>query len=111
MLKKLTNFLPAFLITLVKLFLLEFFVLSFCRCMFYYCFKTIDSAATDWMVILKAFRMGFEFDMVVSTYALFLPAFLLVLNEFIYKKNLIRSQIKLCCYCTYFLFVWLNFNG
>jgi len=94
MLKKFFDSLPAFLVTLVKLFLLEFFTLSFCRIVFYYCFKTIDSSSIDSFIILKAFRMGLEFDMVVSTYALLLPAFLLAVDAFIYKKTLILSKIS-----------------
>lgn len=56
---------------------------------FYFAFKTIDGSEMDGFIILKAFRMGFEFDMVASTYALFLPTFLLLVNEFLYKKTLI----------------------
>lgn len=93
MLKKFFTFLPPFLSAVINLFLLEFFILSFCRIVFYFTFKTIDGAEIDKFVILKAFRMGFEFDMVASTYALLLPTLLLLINDFIYKKTLLVSKI------------------
>lgn len=94
MLKRLFKFLPAFIVTLAKLFLLEFFTLSLFRVVFYYCFKTIDSSRTDTLIILKAFRMGFEFDMVVTAYALILPAVLLALNDFVFKRTLWTHKIS-----------------
>ena len=93
MLKKPVDFFPAFLITLVKLFFLEFFILSFCRIVFYICFKTIDNDQTNNQIIFMAFRRGFEFDMVVSTYTLFLPALLLALHEFLFKRTLIFYKL------------------
>lgn len=89
MLNKFFASLPAFIVTVVKLFLLQFILLGLCRLGFYVAFKTIDGSEIDGLIILKAFRMGLEFDMVASTYALFLPTFLLLLNEFLYKKTLI----------------------
>ena len=87
MFKKPLNVLPAFLITTFKLFFLEFFILSFCRIVFYFSFKTTDGSDISSFIILKAFRMGMEFDMVTSTYAVFLPATLLILNEFFFGKT------------------------
>ncbi len=84
--------LPSFLITAIKLFLLEFGILSLCRLIFYFGFKTIDGSEIDSSVIGKAFLMGFEFDMVASTYALFLPVFLLIVNEFVYRKTHLVHQ-------------------
>ncbi|PBQ32105.1 hypothetical protein CNR22_10090 [Sphingobacteriaceae bacterium] len=104
MLKKIFNFLPAFVITLAKLFLLEFFTLSLFRLVFYYCFKTIDSSQTNGFIILKAFRMGFEFDMVVTTYALLLPALLLALNDFLFKRTMWIHKIS---FWITILFLWL----
>lgn len=89
MLNKFSALLPAFIVTVVKLFFLQFILLGLCRLGFYFAFKTIDGSEMDGFIILKAFRMGFEFDMVASTYALFLPTFLLLVNEFLYKKTLI----------------------
>jgi len=88
MLKRFFASLPAFVITVVKLFLLQFLTLSLCRVIFYFAFKTIDVNPLNSFIILKAFRMGFEFDMVASTYAMLLPTLLLLLNEFFYKKFL-----------------------
>lgn len=95
MIKKLTVSLPSFLITVIQLFLLQFFILNLCRIIFYISFKTIDVGGISNAVVSKAFLMGFEFDMVASTYALFLPAFLLILHEFFYKKTLVFHKIAL----------------
>ena len=92
MLNKFFTSLPAFIVTVVKLFLLQFVLLELCRLGFYFAFKTIDGAEMDVLIILKAFRMGLEFDMVASTYALFLPTFLLLVNEFLYKKTRILHK-------------------
>jgi phosphoglycerol transferase MdoB-like AlkP superfamily enzyme len=88
MLKKITEFLPAFIVTLVRLFLVEFCLLTICRIIFYFGFKTLDVSAIERLKVLMAFRMGLEFDMVATSYALFLPALLLVFNEFFYRKTL-----------------------
>lgn len=88
MLKRFFASLPAFIITVVKLFLLQFLILSVCRIIFYFAFKTTDVNPLNSSVILKAFRMGVEFDMVATTYALLLPTFLLLVNEFFYKRTL-----------------------
>jgi len=88
MFKKALDAIPSFIITLVKLFLLEFFILEFCRFIFYFHFKTIDGSDIDTLIILKAFYMGLEFDMVACTYALFLPTFLLLLTELFHKKTM-----------------------
>ncbi|MES2679219.1 MAG: sulfatase-like hydrolase/transferase [Bacteroidota bacterium] len=95
MFKKALEAIPSFIITLVKLFFLEFFILEFCRLIFYFGFKTIDGSDVSTLTILKAFRMGFEFDMVASTYALLLPAFLLLLNELFHKKSLVFHKVAL----------------
>jgi phosphoglycerol transferase MdoB-like AlkP superfamily enzyme len=89
MFKKALDTIPSFIITLVKLFLLEFFILEFCRLIFYFHFKTIDGSNIDTLVVLKAFYMGLEFDMVAGTYALFLPTLLLLLNELFHKRTLV----------------------
>ncbi|MCC6369883.1 MAG: sulfatase-like hydrolase/transferase [Bacteroidia bacterium] len=93
MIKRLTKFLPTYIITIVKLFLLEFLILSICRVIFYFGFKTIDVGSIDGIVILKAFRMGFEFDMVASTYAMLLPTLLLFLNELFYQKTMVFHKL------------------
>lgn len=92
MYSKLSRRIPTFIITLVKLFLLEFALLSVCRLFFYFSFKTLDVSALENKLILNAFRMGFEFDMVATTYALFLPALLVMINQFVYKKTLFFHQ-------------------
>jgi len=72
---------PSFLITSVKLFLLEFFILFICRVVFYFSMKTPDVTGVDGGTILWAFRMGLEFDMVATCYAISLPCFLLFIGE------------------------------
>ena len=107
MLKKITLFFPAFIITFLKLFLVQFSILTICRICFYFCFKTIDNNAIATTTILKAFKMGFEFDMVASTYALFLPTLLLFLNQLFYKKTVVFHKvgfvITLIVFCLYAL--------
>ncbi|MBA3664264.1 MAG: LTA synthase family protein [Bacteroidetes bacterium] len=87
MLKKFYSNIPAFFITVFKLFLLEFLLLTLCRFIFYFGFKTPDASAIDGAIVFKAFRMGFEFDMVASTYAMLLPTALLLLNEFFSRRT------------------------
>jgi phosphoglycerol transferase MdoB-like AlkP superfamily enzyme len=93
MLKRFFATLPAFLITVVKLFLLEFLILTFCRVIFYFSFKPADISATGALPVLEAFFMGLEFDMVTATYALLFPAFLLLVNEFFHKKTRLVSLV------------------
>lgn len=95
MYKKLLGFLPAFLVTIFSLFVLEFLILSLCRLVFYFSFKTIDSADANAATILEAFKMGLEFDMVTTSYALFLPALLLVAHEFAYKRTRLFHRLGL----------------
>jgi phosphoglycerol transferase MdoB-like AlkP superfamily enzyme len=95
MLRKTLDHIPPFFKTAVKLFLLEFFILTFCRFVFYFGFKTPDVSAVEAATILKAFRMGLEFDMVASTYAMLLPSALLLINEFLYRKTLVFSKLAL----------------
>jgi phosphoglycerol transferase MdoB-like AlkP superfamily enzyme len=95
MFKKLFAFLPSFLVTSITLFLLQFLILSLCRLIFYLSFKTIDNSGIESSILLKAFAMGMEFDVVASTYAMLLPTFLLFVNEFFYKKSLLVYKISL----------------
>jgi phosphoglycerol transferase MdoB-like AlkP superfamily enzyme len=86
---------------------LQFFILTLCRIAFYFCFKPSGNFEISSLVILKAFRMGLEFDMVASVYALMLPAFLLLVNEFIFKKSLLLHKtglvITVFIFCLYAL--------
>ena len=100
--KKLFSYLPSFFITAFKLFFLQFFILSVCRIIFYVIFKPSGDSEITSTVILKAFGMGMEFDMVTSTYALILPAFFLLINEFSFKKTLLFH--KAGCVVTIFIF-------
>jgi len=113
MLKRFFDFFPAFLVSLIKLFLLEFALLSFCRIVFYFCFKTLDVSSISLPIVLKAFRMGLEFDMVVCTYALLLPTLLLVVHEFLYKKTQIIHKVSfiitLIIFCLYALISTADF--
>jgi phosphoglycerol transferase MdoB-like AlkP superfamily enzyme len=99
--------LPAFLIAAAKLFLLEFFILTICRLAFYFSFKTVDEAQINFWVILKAFRMGLEFDMVATTYAILLPVFLLMVNDFLPKRITtvykLSFALALTIFCLYAL--------
>src|SRR3954471_16479249 len=95
MLKKLTASLPPFLITIVQLFALEFLILSFCRVVFYFAFKTVDVSDISLPTVLMAFRMGVEFDMVATTYSLLLPTLLLLLNNFFSRRTLAFHKIAL----------------
>lgn len=97
MLKKLYYYLPSFISATILLFLLEFTVLSLCRVIFYFLLKPPSLDGVSVGDILWAFRMGFEFDMMICTYALFLPMVLLFINEFIYKKT------KALHYATFFI--------
>ncbi len=87
MLKKFFSYFPSFFLTAFKLFFLQFFILTACRIAFYFVFKPSGTFEISHSLISKAFRMGFEFDMVASTYALLLPTFLLLVNEFVFKKT------------------------
>jgi phosphoglycerol transferase MdoB-like AlkP superfamily enzyme len=87
MLKKLLSYTPPFFLSTFKLFFLQFFILTVFRILFYFLFKPAETGVST-SIIFNAFVMGLEFDLVASTYALFLPAFLLLVNEFIYKKTL-----------------------
>lgn len=93
MLKKVTGALPSFIVTLLKLFFLEFFVLEFCRLIFYFGFNTAEGSEVEKLTVMKAFRMGFEFDMVATTYALLLPALLLLLDEIFHRKTMAFQKI------------------
>ncbi|MCW3076776.1 MAG: hypothetical protein JWO32_1385 [Bacteroidetes bacterium] len=85
--KKNFSYIPSFFLTLFKLFILEFLILTLCRIIFYFSFKTPEASSIDTAVICRAFRMGFEFDMVATTYAILLPTALLLLNEFFFKRT------------------------
>src|ERR1700761_160000 len=87
MFKRLVNFLPPFFITALQLFLLEFLMLGLWRVAFYICFKTTDSSALSDLLILKAFGIGCEFDLVATSYAVLLPTVLLLLNDLFQKKS------------------------
>lgn len=104
MFKKIFNQLPTFLITIAKLFFLEFLILSLCRLFFYVSFKTTDSAEVSSFVILHAFRMGMEFDMVATTYSLLLPALFILLSELFHKKTELFYKIALV---TTLIIFWL----
>lgn len=92
MLKLKRSYFPAFLFTAFKLFMLEFIILSICRFVFYSSFKTIEASEIEASTVAKAFRMGFEFDMVATSYAIALPVVLLLLNDFFYRRTLILHK-------------------
>ena len=102
MIKKLYLKLPVFIVTSFKLFLLEFSILNLCRLIFYFGFKTVDESEINFSTIAWAFRMGLEFDMVATTYALLLPILLLLLNDLFVKKTLAFYQ--LARYSTFIIF-------
>ena len=87
MLKRLFIYLPFFISATALLFLLEFLTLNLCRITFYFFFFFSSLSDVSSRTILWAFRMGLEFDMMICTYALFLPAVLLFINEFVYVKT------------------------
>ena len=79
MLKKIFLAIPhLFVITLAILFLLQFLILEFCRLIFYFTFKTAEGKETMTIIVLKAFWIGKEFDVISSTYtcSFFLPYYL-----------------------------------
>lgn len=78
---------PPFLSIAFKLFLLEFFLLNLFRCIFYFSFKTLDITEIPFAIVGKAFLMGLEFDLVATSYAMFLPTFLLIISDFFYHKT------------------------
>lgn len=105
MFAKIKQYLPRFIKVTFNLFLLEFVLLSLCRLVFYYKFKTIDVEHFDATVILEAFRMGISFDLVASTYALLLPFLLLLLNDLFARKTKAFNQMAfvsaLIIFCLY----------
>jgi phosphoglycerol transferase MdoB-like AlkP superfamily enzyme len=78
---------PWLIVSAAQLFLIEFILLSGFRLVFYLALKTPDVSLQPGETILRAFRMGLEFDMVATTYALLLPVFLLVLHQLLHKKT------------------------
>jgi phosphoglycerol transferase MdoB-like AlkP superfamily enzyme len=104
MFKKISASIPAFIIALVKLFLLEFLLLNLCRIIFYFGFKTLDVSAMENILVARAFEMGLDFDLVATTYALMLPALLLFLHDLFYNKTRIFYNAALAVTLTIF---WL----
>jgi len=89
MFKQTARTLPSFALTAIQLFLLGVLMLTFCRILFYSAFRTFETGAIHLSVILKAFVMGMAFDVTTTVYALFLPVFLLILNEFFHTRRLV----------------------
>jgi len=87
MLRNIFDAIPSFITTLIKLFLLEFFILEICRVVFYFGYRTLSVSDVDSETIIKAFVMGLEFDMVATTYSIFLPAVLLLFDELFHKRT------------------------
>lgn len=85
--KKIKHYLPVFIPLVIKLFLIEFLLLNGCRLVFYFAFRTQDTAQVGAAQVLMAFVRGFEFDMVISTYALILPILLLWLNNYFFGRT------------------------
>lgn len=90
--RKFLSQVPSFIITAAKLFLLEFMILVLCRIIFFFALKTPDVSQVPVTTVLWAFRMGFEFDMIATCYAISLPCLLLLLNEFFNKRSLFFHQ-------------------
>ncbi len=93
MLKKFFAYLPPFVTTAFTLFFLQFFILTIFRIAFYFHFKPAGEPEASTSVLLTAFRMGMEFDMVATTYALLFPVFLLLLNDLVFKKTMLVHKL------------------
>jgi phosphoglycerol transferase MdoB-like AlkP superfamily enzyme len=93
-----------FFTTAIKLFALQFILLSIFRLCFYLVFKSTAGPTVDDNDIHWAFIMGLQFDLVASTYALLLPVFLLVLNGFFYRQTLVFYRLA---FISTLLIFWL----
>lgn len=74
--------LPPFILFCARAFILQFILFSVLRIVFYLFAVPESSANTAFVAKLMAFRMGFEFDMIIVCYALYLPFTLLFIASF-----------------------------
>jgi phosphoglycerol transferase MdoB-like AlkP superfamily enzyme len=104
MIKKIFKGVPPFILVSVSLFLLQMGLLLLCRLAFYVFFKTADSITYGTGPVVQAFTAGISFDLVASSYALFLPAILLVCEAFIQPKT---GRIRRFIFMTTVVIFWI----